>query len=737
MKKSILHLRIAIILILLVFNKIITAQIVGTTGYIIGSHVEIGVDGTGGFEGASGAAPVGTHFRGGFGLNGFVANPQLDSWANYNGDFFTPGSPENGWGLQVGGVNYSNNCVGEFAINGSLTNYTHILDCYNLDWEGTALLGSNVIKTKINYFLQENDLFYTTTIVLTNNSTTTIPLMYYYRNVDPDNNESISFDFDTHNTIEDQAGGPSGCQLACVSGSQVSVPGVSSDSYLAFAAVGADYRVSYGGFSNRSASDIWNGTGGLTGTVGSTNFADEAISLAFKIQNFLPGTSRTIKFVTILNSSDKNRALANLLYLTYPGSTFYPPSVCSNVIDTVKVCGGSSYIQVEGPNVLDYNWSWSPTTFLSSPLTYSTLVSPTTTVVYTVTGTPASTVCVSPIPLTYTIAVKPYPPMGFSITPGDSVKTCVGVAVSFTASGGTNYSWTGPGGFTGSTGAVVITPTTVISSGVYVAMATNTLTGCSASGTIHVTVYPNPLITAASSTICSGQTATLLATGADTYTWSPGSALGNPVTVTPTVTTTYSVGGTYTISGCKSTKTSTVTVIPNAIASFTGLTSGQTFLVGDMLNITNTSTNFTSYNWTLCDGSSSTASTVAIPLTEVDECCIKLVATNGMCKDSLSKCYNVIPKYSLYIPNVFTPNGDNVNDVFRITALGIKDDAKVAIYNRWGTKLYEWTGLSGGWDGNTKSGQAPSGTYFLIINYTKIDGGEAKTDKGFFTLFRD
>ena len=58
------------------------------------------------------------------------------------------------------------------------------------------------------------------------------------------------------------------------------------------------------------------------------------------------------------------------------------------------------------------------------------------------------------------------------------------------------------------------------------------------------------------------------------------------------------------------------------------------------------------------------------------------------------------------------------------------------IFDRWGLKMYEWNGVNGFWDGIAKSGLAPSGTYFYILNYTKVDGGRI-TEKNFFTLFRD
>ena len=75
--------------------------------------------------------------------------------------------------------------------------------------------------------------------------------MYYYRSMDPDNNQTVNGTYDTDNTIENQPGSGT-CDIACVSAQQ-SLP---TNSYLGLAGVGTDFRVTYGGFSNRSGYDI-------------------------------------------------------------------------------------------------------------------------------------------------------------------------------------------------------------------------------------------------------------------------------------------------------------------------------------------------------------------------------------------------------------------------------------------------------------------------------------------------
>src|SRR5690606_15605276 len=133
-------------------------------------------------------------------------------WANYDGDFFTPGSPENGFGIQVGSTNYSNNAsnlgtvwsaITQLEIPGTLSNYQVIGDCISVEWNGSV---AN-IGVKIVYHLIVTELFYTTEVTLTNNTGATVNDLYYYRNLDPDNNVFLNGQYSTQNTVVSQGSG--------------------------------------------------------------------------------------------------------------------------------------------------------------------------------------------------------------------------------------------------------------------------------------------------------------------------------------------------------------------------------------------------------------------------------------------------------------------------------------------------------------------------------------------------
>ena len=147
----------------------------------------------------------------------------------------------------------------------------------------------------------------------------------------------------------------------------------------------------------------------------------------------------------------------------------------------------------------------------------------------------------------------------------DAPEVCVGNSRQITVSGGTTYTWSAPGAPNFATGGTqnlspAITTTYSVTS--------TTPDGCSAYGEVTLTVRPFPtvLATAADAGLCTGESTTLSASGAETYEWfdSDGLSLGTGATlnVSPTAaSTTYSVVGTIS-AGCSSNASVTVTVSP-------------------------------------------------------------------------------------------------------------------------------------------------------------------------------
>ncbi len=129
---------------------------------------------------------------------------------------------------------------------------------------------------------------------------------------------------------------------------------------------------------------------------------------------------------------------------------------------------------------------------------------------------------------------------------------CAGQSVTLNGVSANTYTWTG-----GISDGVPFTPTATTS---YTVSGTNTVTTCFNTAAITITVNPLPAVTAGSSSslICSGQSATLNAGGATTYTWNTTATSAN-IVVSPITTTSYTVTGTN-ANGCKNTATITQNV---------------------------------------------------------------------------------------------------------------------------------------------------------------------------------
>ena len=94
------------------------------------------------------------------------------------------------------------------------------------------------------------------------------------------------------------------------------------------------------------------------------------------------------------------------------------------------------------------------------------------------------------------------------------------------------------------------------------------------------------------------------------------------------------------------------------------------------------------------------------------------------CLDTIYKLVEVKPEVVIYIPDAFTPDGDNHNEEFMPKGSNILNSAYVfTIYDRWGESIFETTDLDEGWDGKVKGGDyAKPGIYVYHIIYKDIYG---------------
>ncbi|MEI6852431.1 MAG: gliding motility-associated C-terminal domain-containing protein, partial [Bacteroidota bacterium] len=212
-------------------------------------------------------------------------------------------------------------------------------------------------------------------------------------------------------------------------------------------------------------------------------------------------------------------------------------------------CAGQSVVLTAPPSASN-QYSWSGPGIVGANNTQNITVNASGT--YTVTV--GSGACA--YPLSIVMAFNPA-----VVATASPMTICSGQSSTLTASGATAYEWM-PGSVPNA--SFVVTPATTTTYTV-----TGTTGGCSQTATVTVSVNATPVVTASASpaVLCAGGSSTLTAGGATSYNWS-GLGTSNPINVTPTGTTIYTVTGTN-ASGCSASNTTTVTVnpLPNAVMS--------------------------------------------------------------------------------------------------------------------------------------------------------------------------
>ncbi|MBS1647314.1 MAG: gliding motility-associated C-terminal domain-containing protein [Bacteroidetes bacterium] len=396
-----------------------------------------------------------------------------------------------------------------------------------------------------------------------------------------------------------------------------------------------------------------------------------------------------------------------------PVITSNPISICIGNSGTLTATGATSY-----------TWASSGGTGSSGA---SVVVTPTVVGVstYSVLGVDANG-CYGTV--TTSITVNNLPTVS-----ANTNSVCVGSTATLTANGAATYTWTPNTGLSSGNGTpVTVSPSSTIS--VTYTVSGTDANGCVNSNTVTLVVNPSPNIsTSGSQTVCAGDTVHLSATGATNYTWLPAAGLTGANTATPygmpTSSTNYTVIGTNAL-GC-----SKAAVVPVSTASISASFSAdpQTGIAPLTVNFTNTSMGATSYTWNYGNGSTQVVNTTSSQsnYSVSGTYTVTLMASNAnMCTASTSATIVVSDGFSISIPNVFTPNGDGINDNFFVKSTGVSS-MSILIYDRWGLLLWQTNAASDMWDG----GKQNDGTYFYVIKATDTKG-QTHNYQGYLTLIK-
>ncbi|MFN6083718.1 MAG: gliding motility-associated C-terminal domain-containing protein [Fluviicola sp.] len=173
--------------------------------------------------------------------------------------------------------------------------------------------------------------------------------------------------------------------------------------------------------------------------------------------------------------------------------------------------------------------------------------------------------------------------------------------------------------------------------------------------------------------------------------------------------------------------------IENVNSDFLSSDSSQLILVGSSLNFVDLSSESSNIYWNINNNYISSDSLLTYSFQEEGIYCVELIAENNNCTDSSEICFQVYDN-QIFFPNVFTPNGDGDNDVFKINLTGTVN-YNATIVNRWGNKVAELSNSFPTWNGKVDGVEAVDGVYFITVDYSVL-GLEPQKYSGFFHLQR-
>lgn len=338
--------------------------------------------------------------------------------------------------------------------------------------------------------------------------------------------------------------------------------------------------------------------------------------------------------------------------------------------------------------------------------------------------------------VTTNFEVIPMPETDFTVS---ATELCEGECITFSYSGspaytGQTYSWTFEGGAPDTSnlanpGCIFFEEPGPKEIDIIV-----NYRGCVTDSSMEVEVIERPIVKlSGESLICRGDSSLLTATGGETWLWSTGQT-SQSIWVSPSTASTYTVTGFN--SGCAG-NTDSITVFQyvDPIASF--FAEPDSGFAPLSVNFINTSQNATDYLWDFGRGVSGPDITTANPshiFPYAGTYTVTLYAYNqGGCVDSFSQSIFADSSH-LYVPNAFSPNGDDINDQWYVGHVGM-EQFELQIYSRWGQLVFETQSIDFRWDGTHNGVPLPEGVYVYVLKAVGLN--KRKTErKGSIILLR-
>lgn len=273
---------------------------------------------------------------------------------------------------------------------------------------------------------------------------------------------------------------------------------------------------------------------------------------------------------------------------------------------------------------------------------------------------------------------------------------------------------------------------------------------CSGASTTTIVVNPVPIANFTADTLSGCADLQVTFTNQTPSTASAQWVFGNGQTSASVLnaSTAYNSPGCFTVAltvtdlnGCSatSTKVNFICINPSADASFTA-SPYETTVTHPEIHFINTSSNATGYSWSFGDGGNSAA---VSPTHEYDEVAsnysVRLIATNAFgCPDTAYAIVRVLDEVIYYVPNSFTPNGDEHNNTFQPVFTSGFDpySFRLLIFNKWGETIFESKDAKVGWDGTYNGVMVPEGMYVWTVTFKDPNTDKKYTENGHMTLVK-
>lgn len=448
---------------------------------------------------------------------------------------------------------------------------------------------------------------------------------------------------------------------------------------------------------------------------------------------FFAGVTMSTTGVYTLTVTDANNCKATSLtnVIIYPNPTVSATgaTVCSHQSAHITSNGGQTY-QWIGPGGFSASTA-NATISVLTPLnagTYTIIVSS----VQSCTSVSGVDVVALSIPVPSLI-----------VTP----RACVNSTVSLQAFGGVAYQWDGPADFISTDHEKVFLATSTGQGGTYTLTALNAA-GCPGYTTTNIIIDPLP------DGVLVSENENRCAPFCDKFRLA---AIGN----TPVTSTTWKIDGLilstdtfkYCIrhagnhylsgtfadaNGCINTSTFVIEALPVPVASFV-YHPEQPVESADQVVFTNTSEGekITKVSWYFINnnGYKTNAQQPAYIFEDAGTYPVSLVVKNTWgCMDTVVQPVKIESDFILYVPNAFTPNGDDDNETFQPKGRGVVI-YEFSIFDRWGELLFQTNDFATGWDGSYKGKSCKSDVYQWRI-YAGDGKGGTKDLSGHVTLYR-